>query len=398
MLRVLTFSTLFPDSGRPNFGLFVERQTLGLAKLPDTQVEVVAPIGMPPWPLSRLGRYAPLARLPERESWRGVTVHRPRFTIVPRFGAAWNARSLARSVLPLLRDIRRHFAFDVIDAEFFWPEGPAAMHLSRALGVPFSVMARGSDIQYWMSRPAAARQIRQAGQAAGGMLAASEALKRVMAGHGLPAERIRAHYPGVDRTLFHPCDRAAEKAKLGVAGPLLVTVGALIPGKGQREAILAAERIPAATLLLAGEGPDRAALEALIREKGLEARVKLLGSRPPAEVAGLLAAADAMVLPTRAEGLANVWVEALACGTPVVTSDVGGAREVIDRPEAGALVPPDPEAIAAAVRNILAHPPEQSRVLAAAEKFDLDAEFTRLRDHLEGVAKGYWPTPQSRSG
>ena len=382
MLRVLTLSMLFPTASQPTFGVFVERQTLGLSHLDGVEVEVVAPVGLPPWPLSRLARYRDPARLPLDEEWKGLRVHRPRFPLIPKFGAGRNARAMAAALLPVLTEIRRRFPFDVIDAEFFWPDGPAAMHLSRALGVPFSIMARGSDIQYWMKRPAVARQIREAGHAAGRLLVASEALGRVMADNGLPADRMTPHYPGVDGTVFKLRDRSEAKAKLGVSGPLLVTVGALIPGKGQRDAIAAAELVPGATLLLAGEGPDRPALERMIRERGLGERVRLLGSRPPEEVAVLLAAADVMVLPTRSEGLANVWVEALACGTPVVTSDVGGAREVIDRPETGALVPPEPDAIAAAVDAILADPPLPSAVRAAAARFAPEAEIARLHDHL----------------
>src|ERR671916_113867 len=104
MLRVLTFSTLYPDSARPAFGLFVERQTLALA-----------------------------------------------------------ARPGARAALPLLRELK----FDVIDAEFFWPDGVAAMHLAGALGLPFSVKARGSDIHFWGRRPRAAEQMVEAAGKAG---------------------------------------------------------------------------------------------------------------------------------------------------------------------------------------------------------------------------------------
>src|SRR5207253_1014089 len=109
--------------------------------------------------------------------------------------------------------------------------------------------------------------------------------------------------------------------------------------------------------------------------------------RPHSELPGLLAAADVMVLPTVSEGLANVWVEALACGTPVVTSDVGGAREVIDRPEYGRLVPRDPAAIAAAVRALLADPPAPAAVREGAMRFSWDRNGAELAAHLKALAK-----------
>jgi glycosyltransferase involved in cell wall biosynthesis len=388
MLRVLTLSTLFPSAAQPTLGVFVERQTLGLAALADAEVEVVAPLGLPPWPLAYHPRYRARATLPLEEQWKGLIVHRPRFAIVPRIGARRAARSMADALLPLLQRIRQRFPFDVIDAEFFWPDGAAAFHLSRALGIPFSVTARGSDIQYWMHRKGVAEQILEAADGAGGMLAVSAALGKVMAGFGMPAGRIRTHYTGVDHDRFRPVDRALAKAELGIEGPLVVTVGALIPGKGQRLAIEAAERVAGSTLFLIGEGPDRRALEAMIRRMRLGARVRLLGARPHDEVAKLIAAADVMLLPSRSEGLANVWVEALACGTPVVTCDVGGAREVIDRPETGALVPRDPDAIAQAITRILADPPDQAKVRAASQRFSCEANCRSLFDHLAAVAAG----------
>jgi glycosyltransferase involved in cell wall biosynthesis len=276
----------------------------------------------------------------------------------------------------------------VINADFFWPDGPAAMRMARILDVPFSVTARGSDIQYWMKRPAIAERILEAGKAADGLLSVSAALGKVMAGYGMPAERISTHYTGLDRGRFHAVDREEAKSKLGMKGPLLLTAGALIPGKGQRDAIAALAEIPGATLLLVGDGPDRPMLEALVNARALQDRVRILGNIPHSEVATLMGAADVMVLPSRSEGLANVWVEALACGTPVVTCDVGGAREVIDRPEAGALVPPDPKAIAEAVNAILADPPVQAEVQKAAEKFSWEKNSARLFDHLSRIAAG----------
>ena len=152
MLRVLTLSTLFPNAERPTLGVFVERQTLGLARLDEVEIEVVAPVGLPISPLSLHPHYRPLTGLPREENWKGLRVHRPRYPIWPLIGIAGTPRRMADALLPLLRRIRKRFDFEVIDAEFFWPDGPAAMHLSRALGVPFSVKARGADIQYWGRR------------------------------------------------------------------------------------------------------------------------------------------------------------------------------------------------------------------------------------------------------
>jgi glycosyltransferase involved in cell wall biosynthesis len=286
-------------------------------------------------------------------------------------------------VLPLLRRLD----CDVIDAEFFWPEGVAAMHLAEALGVPFSVKARGSDVHFWGRRPAVSRQMVEAGRKAAGLIAVSAALKRDMAAMGFPEDRIRVHYTGVDLEHFRPMDRPAAKRRLGIDGPLIVTPGNLVALKGQRFVIEALEWVPGATLLLAGEGPERRALAALIASRGLGARARLLGTVVPEKMPELLAAADLMVLPSEREGLANVWVEALACGTPILIPDVGGAREVLDRPEAGRLVAREPAAIAAAAREMLAAPPDPAAVRRTVERFSWARNAVELQEHLAGIAR-----------
>lgn len=386
MLRVLTLASLFPHKLKPTLGVFVERQTLGLAAREDVELEVVSPVGWPVWPLSRHPHYAPLAALPEREQWKGVTVHRPRFRVWPRFGEAGAAVRMADALLPLLREMRARFPFDVIDAEFFWPDGPAAVRLGETLGVPVSIKARGSDIHYWGGRAGIGEQVVAAGKAADALLTVSGALKTDMAALGMSSEKIRVHHTGVDLDLFQPVDRVEAKAALGVTGPLLVTAGHLNERKGQRLAVEALGRLPEATLILVGDGPDRTWLEQRIAAPDVTGRVRLLGVRPHDELPALLAAADVMMLPTASEGLANVWVEALACGTPVVTTDVGGAPEVIDRPAAGRLVPREAGAIAAAVTDLLAAPPAQAEVREAASRFSWDANRDALFEHLGGLA------------
>lgn len=386
MLRVLTLSSLFPDTSRPNFGVFVERQTLGLARHPDVELKLVAPLGLPPWPLRRRGHYAPLAALPRHENWKGIETWRPRFLNLPGTGGRFHAAMLERTLAPLLARIRQDFAFDVIDASFFFPDGPAAIALGRRFGVPVSIKARGADIHHWGRTPATAGQVAAAGQAADGVLAVSQAMKADIAALGIPADRIRIHHTGVDLTRFAPRDQAAAKAALGVAGPLVVSVGALIPRKGHDIVIDAVAALPGVQLRIAGEGSERSRLAAQVARLGLGDRVKLLGSVAHGELPPLLAAADVMALASSSEGLANAWVEALASGTPIVVPDAGGAAEVVISPAAGRIATRTAPAFAAAIGELLAAPPLRDAVRATAAGFTWEANTAALYDHLSGLA------------
>ncbi len=381
MLRVLTLSTLYPDASRPNFGPFVALQTQALAAHPDVDLRVVAPVGIPP--LGSLHpHYRALANRPDVERWREVLVYRPRFMHVPAIGGRYDVAALTRALMPILRRIDHEFPFDVIDAEFFWPDGPAAIALGKAIGVPVSIKARGADIHFWGNNRATARQVIMAGQSADAMLAVSAALKADMVALGMPANRITVHSTGIDRARFHVRDRAATKAALGISGPLLVSVGALIDRKGHAIVIGALKSVPGATLVIIGEGPNRAALAANADPD----RIRFLGSQPHDVIADWLAAADAMVLMSASEGLANAWVEALASGTPLVIADVGGARELLDRPEAGMLAPRDATAVATAIEHVLTRDADRHAVAATVDRFSWEANTAALYQHLKAVA------------
>ncbi|WP_431301428.1 glycosyltransferase [Sediminicoccus sp. BL-A-41-H5] len=394
-LRVVTLSTLFPHAVQPHFGVFVGAQTRALAARPGVEVRVVSPLPLPPPPLDRLPRYARPRALPLEEEWHGLRVARPRLRLIPGLSAPFNPWLLARAVRPVLAAWRAEgFTADVLDAEFFFPDGPAAIRLARELGLPCSIKARGADIHFWGRRRGTAGQVRRAGQAADGLLAVSAALARDMVAMGMPAQRVSVHYTGCDLDHFRPRPRVAAKRALGVAGPLVVSLGALIPRKGHALVVAAMRELPDATLLIAGGGPEAGRLAALVRRLGLEGRVRLLGPVPHGELPALLAAADVMALASASEGLANAWIEAMACGTPVVTPDVDGAREALDRPAAGRLLAErTPEAIAAAIRAILADPPPPAAVRAVAERFTWPRNAAELHAHLARLAGREWVMP-----
>lgn len=382
MLRVLTLSSLFPDETRPNFGVFVERQTLGLAAAEDVTVRVVAPVGLPPWPLRRHRHYRAPASLPRAETWKGLHVVRPRFTTWPGTKGRFHVAALIRALAPLLDDMRRDFPFDVIDASFFFPDGPAALAMGRRYDVPVSIKARGADIHFWGTQPATRASVLAAGQGADGLLAVSGAMRDDMVALGMPGDRIRVHHTGVDLERFAPVDRAAAKASIGVDGPLIISVGALIPRKGHDIVVEAMQHVPGATLLISGSGPEHAALEEVARHAGVAARVRLLGSVPHADLPALIAAADVMALASSSEGLANAWVEALACGTPIVITAAGGAGEVVTAASAGRVVARTPAAFAEGINDLLAASLPADEVRAHAARFTWAANTAALRDHL----------------
>ncbi|KTE73686.1 glycosyltransferase [Sphingopyxis sp. A083] len=383
-LRILSIATLFPDAARPNFGLFVEKSLLALAAQPGVMLTVVAPVGLPPFPLSLHPRYRALRRLPQREAWRGLTVHRPRFTLIPKFGAARNPAAIARAVLP----IARQGGFDVVDAQFFYPDGPAAMRIADAFGLPFSIKARGADISHFGHDPATRPQLLAAAERAAGLLAVSAAMRGDMAAIGIDAGETMVHYTGIDTMRFHPGDRTAARAALGMGdAPAIATVGALIPRKGQALVIEALPALPGVHYWLAGAGEEEARYRALAQRIGVADRVHLMGPVANADLPQLYRAVDAVVMPSVSEGLANAWVEALACGTPIVISDAGGAAELVTSPAAGRIVERTPAAIANAVRALLAAPAAPDAVAASlAGRFDWDRNGRELAEHLRRCA------------
>lgn len=381
-LRILSISTLFPSPARRHFGLFVARQVQALARQGGVEMAVIHPIALALPPFDRLLNRAAQHGLPAMAHDWGVQVHYPRYRYVPRSGPRWNPGLIARAVLPLARRLHAEAPFDLVDAQFFYPDGPAAARVAMALGLPLSIKARGSDIHFIGKEPFARRAMLVAADQAAGLLAVSEALKREMVAFGMPAAKITVHYTGLDHTQFRPLPRREARAAIADLvpgdGPLLASVGNLIALKGHDLTIAALARLPGVRLVIAGSGGQEQSLLDLADKVGVGDRLVLAGTLPAQRLSLLLSAASAMVLPSANEGLANSWVEALACGTPLVIPDVGGAREVLCEPSAGRIIERSAQAIVEAVRELLADPPEQAAVAASAARFSWEANAAEL--------------------
>ncbi len=213
------------------------------------------------------------------------------------------------------------------------------------------------------------------------MITVCTALKDAVVGLGISPDHVTVLRNGVDLENFRPfksdAERADARARQRMSGTVLVSVGQLIERKGNHLIIEALGHLPNASLYIAGEGPERARLEKLVIDRGVAGRVHFLGLLGHERLAELYGAADALVLASSREGWANVLLEAMACGTPVVATRIWGTPEVVAAPEAGVLMPErSADGVKAGVRALIANPPPRSATRAYAEKFGWE-ETTR---------------------
>ena len=378
-LRVLLFSTLYPSASRPVHGIFVETRLRELLSRSDIEARVVAPV---PWFFSkstRWGERGAMARTPLHERRHGIEVHHPRYPVIPKFGMTVAPLLLALAARPALqRLIDDGFDFDLIDAHYYYPDGVAAALLARHFRKPFCVTARGTDLNLIPQHRLPRAMIQWAAKRAEASIGVCAALVDVLRPWGLDPERLFVMRNGVDLQRFHPQPQAPARAELQLTGgPVLLSVGHLIERKGHHIAIqaLAAlrQRYPSAQLLIVGEGEERPRLQALIEQLGLGGLARLVGSVPNAELAKWYSAADVLVLASSREGWANVLLEAMACGTPVVATDIWGTPEVVADARVGRLVAErSGSAFAEALGALLAAAPDRAAVRAYAEGFSWD--------------------------
>ncbi|RVU49824.1 glycosyltransferase [Rubrivivax rivuli] len=360
-MRTLLFSTLYPSSERPGHGIFVETRLRELLKTGQVDARVVAPVPWFPSGHSRFGEHAAMARTPHRETRHGIDVLHPRYALLPKIGMSSAPLMLAlgaRRAVQRLRD--EGFDFDLIDAHYFYPDGVAAALLARWFRRPLVITARGSDVNLIAQHALPRRLMRWAAGCAAANVGVSAALAQRLLALGAPPPTVQVLRNGVDTERFSPQPEARQQ--LGVQGsPLLLSVGNLLPVKRHGLVIQALALLrqthPQARLVIVGGGPQHAELQAQAAALGLADAVQLPGPVPQPVLAQWYSAADLLVLASSREGWPNVLLEAMACGTPVLASRVGGVPEIVSHDSLGKAVSFDtPAQLAEALRGALAFP------------------------------------------
>lgn len=395
--RLVVFSSLFPSSAQPGAGLFVRERMFRVGQV--LPITVVAPV---PWfPLQGLIRllrphYRPMP--PKREVQQDIEVWHPRFFSVPGLFRTWDGFSMALACLPTLARLKRQGACDVIDAHFAFPDGYAATLLGKWLKRPVTVTLRGTEIRHAGVRSFRRRMLK-AMQRAARVFSVSDSLRRHAAELGVAEQKLIVVGNGVDIGKFIPEDRIAARARFDIPldARVLISVGGLVERKGFHRVIDCLpellKQFPDLLYLVVGgasaEGDWGPRLRQQVADLGLQAHVRFLGALPPAELKWPLSAADVFVLSTRNEGWANVFLEAMACGLPVVTTDVGGNREVVANDELGIVVPfDDRRQLCGAIACALEKAWDRGRIRAYAAENSWDSRVRVLVAQFRQLVPG----------
>jgi teichuronic acid biosynthesis glycosyltransferase TuaC len=402
-VRLLIFSSIFPSTALPTLGTPVwERMSRIGKKVP---IVVVSP---QPWsPLDGLVRvFRKTFRPPVsgHEIFEGVEVFRPRMLSIPRFFKGLDGWLMAAGARRIVRRVVREFKPTIIDAHFLYPDGYAASLLAREHDLPLTITIRGSKDARLVAGPRRA-QLRAAADTADVLFAVADSLKQdVSVRLGIADAKTVVIGNGVDMSKFSRVDHASARQQLGIPtdAKVLISVGSLVELKGFHRILPVLprlrERFPGLRFLMVGGGTTQGDMSGRLRtmtaELGLEDCVVFCGPQPPEQLKRYYSAADLFVSATSYEGWANVLLEGMACGLPVVTTDVGGNSQVVCREELGSIVPYWDEArFEAGVVKALERNWDRAAIIAYARDNSWDARVTRQIAEYERVLERVAHTP-----
>lgn len=379
-IKSLVVTTLYPNRIQFRHGVFVETRIRYLKGSGQLAPQVIAPVAWFPCKSRYFPAYSGLVDIPEHEVRDGIDVYHPRYIVLPKIGMLLTPFTLAYSIYKQIKKLQNTgYQFDVIDAHYYYPDGVAAAMVATLLKKPLSITARGTDINLIANFSWPRKMIVWASRVAKLNLAVCEALRQRMLEIGIRETSTHVLRNGVDLQLFAPMPREAIKEKWRISGKVLISVGHLIERKGHHLIIEAMPALPDYQLFIVGGGEWEKKLKAQAQQLGVQDRVRFIGEVGQQQLPELYNLADALVLASDREGWANVLLEAMACGTPVVASRIWGTPEVVQAPEAGILCEErSAQGFAAAIGQLFASYPDRVKTRQYAERFSWDETTSGL--------------------
>lgn len=373
-INILAVTTLYPNKIQFRHGVFVETRLKKLSEKESIKLTVIAPVPWFPFKTKLFSQYSKLIDVPFYENRHGISVYHPRYIVVPKIGMIFTPFFLAFSIYcQVKRLMKQGEQYDVIDAHYYYPDGVSAAIVSRLLKLPLTITARGTDINLIPDFNLPRKMILWASGVAKYNLAVCNALRLRMIEIGINAANTKVFRNGVDLSLFKPMEKQQLRQKWQIKNKLLLSVGFLIERKGHHLVIEALLDLPDYDLFIVGGGDWESKLKELAIHLGVESRVRFLGELEQNQLSELYNCADALVLASSREGWANVLLEAMACGTPVVATNIWGTPEVVQIPEAGVLCQErSSQGIVEGVTRLFNAYPDRHKTRAYAEKFSWD--------------------------
>jgi len=356
-MKVLTFSTLFPNYKQPNNAVFVKHRMAAVHRFFDVDLRVVAPVPyFPNLPYRFVDKWKTFAEIPARENIDKLPVYHPRYLVTPKVGMALYGYFMFLGVVRRVARIHKEFSFDLIDAHYIYPDGVAAILLGKVFRKPVVLSARGTDINLYPEFKTIRPLIRWALGKAGHVIAVCESLRESMVNLGIAQRKISVIPNGIDPDIFRPASQLDARQKLGLKNEekILISVGALIELKGTHILIDALTKIHrsgnlAFNTYIIGKGEQRDRLQKIINSHNLQDKIKLCGEVKNSDLPHWYNAADISFLGSSREGWPNVVSESLACGTPVIATSVNGIPEILRSEEYGLLVNRDARSFATGI-------------------------------------------------
>ena len=406
-MKILVFTGLFPNNVWPNHGIFIQQRMAHVARLPQCDIRVVAPV--PYYPPILLGWRAAYRNIEPRQVVAGMQVDYPRYFMIPKIAMVLQGVMLFFSILPVVIRLRKKFPFEVIDAHYVYPDGLAAVWLGWWLKVPVVVSARGSDLNVFEKFPIIRRIIQWTLRRADAVITVSQALKDVTVRLSVPTDKVTVIPNGVDSEKFYPMSKEDARKALGLPiaeRKIVVSVGNLTPNKGFDLLIKTLKEFSEKSykvsplLIIVGGGEYHKVLERLIEDLGVDPWVRLVGPIPHEHLLWYYNSADVVCLMSEKEGWPNVILEALACGRPVVASKVGGIPEILTSPTVGCLVERDVQQLTECLERALLHDWNVHEIVKHARAFSWPRTAELVAGVLESVVyqqKGAQPSFTSQS-
>ncbi len=386
-MNIVTITTLYPNEKQFRHGIFIETRLRHLVATGEINARVIAPVPWFPFKSKRFKHYAVYADVPVFEKRHNIEIYHPRYLVIPKIGMLLTPFFMAFTLYKQIKCLQKQQAIDLIDAHYFYPDGVAVALVNKLLKLPFVISARGTDINLIPEYPLPRKMILWAAEQAATSVTVCKALKDSMIDMGAEAKKIHVYRNGVDLELFCLLNKQQCREKYQLKQKTLVSVGHLIERKGHHLIIEAMCVLPDYQLLIVGGGEQEIALKKLVQQLSLTHQVIFLGEQPQSALPEIYNAADAMILASSREGWANVLLESMACGTPVVATNIWGTPEVVQNSDAGILVERSADMIAEGVKRLFKQYPKRVATRQYAEQFSWESTTQGLLALFKTILK-----------